>query len=185
MRGRKNGKVLAQASKVLVIGEINSRGTTYSTANGLLTLNCLLEFAESIPKVFSFIHNKYYLHSHRFINLIVLNILQCTYVHCILHLNYVHFVFINYTSKIGDTNRIKTKKGKKTICRWELSSEHLYSMLGPEFNTIINQEVMHTYNPSTVKAEKGSQSYDVTHVNAELTKYIYTYIWCRLNLTHD
>lgn len=80
MRGRKNGKVSAQVSKVLVIGETNSRGTTYSTANGLLTLNCLLEFAESIPKVFSFIHNKYYLHSHRFINLIVVNILQCTNV---------------------------------------------------------------------------------------------------------
>lgn len=49
--------VSAQVSKVLVIEEINSRGTTYSTDNGLLTLNCLLELAESIPKVFSFIHN--------------------------------------------------------------------------------------------------------------------------------
>lgn len=49
--------VSAQVSKVPVIEEINSRGTTYSTDNGLLTLNCLLELAESIPKVFSFIHN--------------------------------------------------------------------------------------------------------------------------------
>lgn len=49
--------VSAQVSKVLVIEEINSRGTTYSTDNGLLTLNYLLELAESIPKVFSFIHN--------------------------------------------------------------------------------------------------------------------------------
>lgn len=49
--------VSAQVSKVLVIEEINSRGTTYSTDNGLLTLNCILELAESIPKVFSFIQN--------------------------------------------------------------------------------------------------------------------------------
>lgn len=58
MRGRKkNGMVSAQVSKVLVIEEINSRGTTYSIDNGLLTLNCILELAESISKVFSFIHN--------------------------------------------------------------------------------------------------------------------------------